>query len=171
MGDAVTTSPHVHSTCTQNTILSLLIIHIIPGYQINVAIDNPSLVPFVSCLTTLCYLCNSVCAADISPAQEQQSICCRCCAYFYKIRDGIQLTRVFRYCVEHQGYRMLIKSSILIQERNFKLLLQLPREKTIQCSMTSPWGLLCLTPADMLDSSVPAPASCASRNVRHGFTF
>ena len=52
MGDAAKTSPRVSSTCAQNAIISLLIIHIIPSRQIYVAIDNPWLVPSVSCLAT-----------------------------------------------------------------------------------------------------------------------
>jgi hypothetical protein len=64
MGDTAKTTPHVPSTSTQNAILSLLIIHIIPSCQINVAIDNPSLVPSVSCLTTSSYLWNYLRSAD-----------------------------------------------------------------------------------------------------------
>jgi len=44
--------------------LSFQIIHIIPSHQIYVAIDNPSLVPSVSCLTTSSYHWNYVRAAD-----------------------------------------------------------------------------------------------------------
>ena len=74
MGDAANISPRVPSTCAQNTFLSLPIIHIIPSRQIYVAIDNPSLVPSVSCLTTSSYLWNYVCAADnISPAANLQT--------------------------------------------------------------------------------------------------
>jgi hypothetical protein len=83
---------------------SLLIIHIIPSRQIYVAIDNPSLVPSVSCLTSSSYLWNYVCAADnISHADNLQSNGCRCFSRLYKFRDRIQVTRVFRYCGEHQG--------------------------------------------------------------------
>jgi len=63
-GDAAKISPRVPSTCAQNTILSLLIIHIIPSAQIYVAIYNPSLVPSVLCLTTTSYLWNDMHAAD-----------------------------------------------------------------------------------------------------------
>jgi len=84
MGDAVKISPRVPSTCGQNAILSLLIIHIIPTGQIYVAIDNPSLVPSVSCLTTSSYLWNEVRAADnISHAKNLQSNGCRCCFHLY----------------------------------------------------------------------------------------
>jgi len=64
MGDGAKISPRVSSTCMQNAILSLLIIHIIPSRQIYVAIDNPSLVPSVSCLTTSSYLWNYMSAAE-----------------------------------------------------------------------------------------------------------
>jgi len=64
MGGAAKFSPRVPSTCMQNAILSLLIIHIIPSRQIYVAINNPSLVPSVSCLTTSSYLWNDTCGAD-----------------------------------------------------------------------------------------------------------
>src|SRR5882757_9963997 len=75
MGDVAKISPRVPSTCVQNAILSLLIIHIIPSRQINVAIDNPSLVPSISCLTTSSYLWNYVRAADdVFDAENLQSI-------------------------------------------------------------------------------------------------
>jgi hypothetical protein len=55
MGDAANISLRVPSTCVQNAILSLLILRSIPSCQIYGAIDNPSLVPSVSCLTTSSY--------------------------------------------------------------------------------------------------------------------
>jgi hypothetical protein len=58
MGDVAKISPRVPSTSAQNAVLSLLIIHIIPSRQIYVAINNPSLVPSISCLTTGSYLWN-----------------------------------------------------------------------------------------------------------------
>jgi len=104
MGDVVKISPRVPSTCAQNAILSLLIIHIIPSRQIYVAIDNWWLVPSVSCLTTGSYLWNYVRAADnVSHAENLQSNGCRCFSHLYKFRDSIQVTRVFRYCGERQG--------------------------------------------------------------------
>jgi hypothetical protein len=104
MGDAVNISPHVPSTCAQNATLSLLIIHIIPSRQIYVALDNPSLVLSVSCLRISSYLWNYVCAADdVSHAENLQSNGCQCVFHLYKFRDGIQVTRVFRYCGERQG--------------------------------------------------------------------
>jgi len=104
MGDTAKISPRVPSTCAQNTFLSLLNIHIIPSRQIYVAIDNPSLVPSVSCLTTSSYLWNYVRAADdVSHAENLQNNRCRCFSQLYKLRDGILVTRVFRYCGERQG--------------------------------------------------------------------
>ena len=58
MGDTAIISPRIPSTCAQNAILSLLMILIMPSHQINVSIDNPSLVPSVTCLTTSSYLWN-----------------------------------------------------------------------------------------------------------------
>jgi hypothetical protein len=85
MGDAAKISPHVPSTCAQNAILSLLIIHIIPSCQIYVAIDNPSFLPSGSCLTTSSYLWNDVRAADnISHAENLQSNRCRCFSHMCK---------------------------------------------------------------------------------------
>ena len=104
MGDAAEISPHLPSTCVQNAILSLLIIHIIPSRLIYVAIDNSSLVQSVSCLTTSSCIWNYVCAAnDYSHAENLQSTGCRWYSQLYKFRDGIQVTRVFRYCGERQG--------------------------------------------------------------------
>jgi hypothetical protein len=103
MCDAAKISPHVSSTCAQNAILSLLIIHIIPSRQIYVAIDNPSLVPSVFCLPSS-YLWNEVRAADnISHTENLQSHSCRYLSHLYNFRDGIQVTRVSRYCCESQG--------------------------------------------------------------------
>ena len=121
MGDTAKTSPRVPSTCVQNAILSLLIIHIIPSRQIYVAIDNPSLVPSVSWLTTCSYLSNYVRAADdVSHTENLKSNCCWCLSPLYKFRDGIQVTWVFRYCGERQGYPVLNESSILVLEFDFE---------------------------------------------------
>jgi len=99
MGDAVEISPRVPSTCAQNPFLSLIIIHIIPSPQIYVAIENPLLVSSVSCLTTSSYRWNYVRAADnVSYADNVQSNGCQGCSHLSKFRDGIQVTRVFRYC-------------------------------------------------------------------------
>jgi hypothetical protein len=104
MGDAAKISPRVASTCAQNAILSLLIIHIIPSRQIYVAIDNPSLVPSVTCLTTSSYVWNYMRVADdVSYAEYLQSNGCLYFTHLYKFRARIQDTRVFRYCGEHQG--------------------------------------------------------------------
>ena len=97
MGDAAKISPCVPSPCMQNAILFLLIIHIIRSRQIYVAIDNPSLVPSISCLTTSRYLWNYVHTADnVSHPENLQSNCCRCFSDLYKFWDGIQVNRVFR---------------------------------------------------------------------------
>ena len=103
-GDAAKISPRVPSTCAQNAILSLLIIHIIPGRQIYVAIANPSLVPSISCLSASSYLWNYVRAADdVSHAENLQTNGCRSVSYLFTFRDGIQVTRDFRYCGERHG--------------------------------------------------------------------
>jgi len=92
MGDAVNISPRVPSTCAQNAILSVLIIHIIPSRQIYLAIDNPSLVPSVCCLTTSSYLWNYMCAADnISHAENLQSNGCRCFSHWTNFETGSKL--------------------------------------------------------------------------------
>jgi len=104
IGDTARISPRVPSTCAQHAILSILIIHIIPSCQIYVAIDNPSLVPSISCLTTSSNLWNYACAAEnVSHAENWQSNDCRYFSHMYKFRDGIQVTGVFRYCGECQG--------------------------------------------------------------------
>jgi len=104
MGDAANISPRVPSTCAQNAIFSLLIIHIIPSCQIYVGIDNPSLVPSVTCLGTSSHLWNDVRTADnISHAENYQSNGCQCCSHLYKFRDRIQVTWVFRYSGGRQG--------------------------------------------------------------------
>jgi len=79
MGDAAKTTPRVPSTSAHNAILSLLIINIIPSRQIYVAIDNPSLLPSVSGLTTSSYLWNDVHAPDhVSNTETLQSNNCWC---------------------------------------------------------------------------------------------
>jgi len=90
MGDAAKISPRFPLTCSQNAILSVLIIHIIPSRQIYVAIDNPSLVPSVSCHSTSSYLWEYVRAADdLSHTENVQSNGCRCFSHLYKFRDGM----------------------------------------------------------------------------------
>jgi hypothetical protein len=104
MGDAAKTSPCIPSTCAQNAILSLLIIHSIPSGRSYVAIDDPSLIPYISCLATSSYICNYVYTADdVSHAENLQSDCCRCFSHLYRFQDGIQVTLVFTYWGEHQG--------------------------------------------------------------------
>jgi len=85
MSDAAKISACIPSTRAQNAILSLLIIHLIPSRQIYVAIDNPSLVPSVSCLTTSSYFWNYVLKAnDDSHAENLQSNGCQCFSHLYK---------------------------------------------------------------------------------------
>jgi hypothetical protein len=104
MGDIAKISPCVPSTCAQNDILSLLIIHIIPSRQIYLAIDNPSLVQSVSCFTHCSYLLNYLRAADdVSHTESLQSNGCQCVSHSFKFQDGIQVSSVFRYYGEHQG--------------------------------------------------------------------
>jgi hypothetical protein len=104
MGDTAKISPRIPSTCPQNATLSLLIIHIIPSRKIYVAIDNPSLVPCVYCLTIHSYLWNYMHAADdVSHAENLQSTGCRCFLNLYKFQDGFQVTQVFWYSGERQG--------------------------------------------------------------------
>jgi hypothetical protein len=97
MGDAAITSPRVPSICTQNAILSVLMIPIIPSRQIYVAIDNPSLVLSLSSLTSSSSPWNYMCAANnVSHAENLQSNCCRSLSHLYKFRDRIQVIRVCR---------------------------------------------------------------------------
>ena len=104
IGEVVTISPLVHSTCAQNSILSLLIVYSISSRQIDVAMDNPSLVPPISYLTTSNYLWNYMHAANnVSHAEIFQSNCCRYFSQLYKFWDGIQVTQVFRYCGQRPG--------------------------------------------------------------------
>jgi len=115
MGDAVKISPHIPSTCVQNAILSLLIIHIIPCRQIYMAIDNPLLISSISSLTTISYLWNYVRTTDnVSHAENLQRNSCWCFSHMYKFRDGIQVTRVLRYFGEHLGSLVLNEGSILV---------------------------------------------------------
>jgi len=115
MGDDAKISLPVPSTCIQNAIHFVLIIHIIPSLQIYVAIDNPLLVPSVCSLTTSSYQWKDVGAADnVSDTENLHSNDCWCFSHLYNFRDGIQVTRVSRYCGEHQGQPVLKESSILI---------------------------------------------------------
>jgi len=103
MCDVEIISPCIPSTCAQNAIFSLLIIHNIPSPHIYVAIDNRSLVLSVSCHTTSSALWNLMCATeDVSHAANLQCNGCRYFSYFYKFRDVILVSRVFRYCGERR---------------------------------------------------------------------
>jgi len=96
MNDAAKTSSNVPSTCAQNPIHSLLIIHIIASHQIYVPIDNPLLVLPVSCLTTTHYLSNhGGTAHNISYTENLQTNCCWRMSQLYEYQDKIQGTRVF----------------------------------------------------------------------------
>jgi hypothetical protein len=64
IGDTTNISSRIPSTCAQHAIISSLIMHITPSQQIYVGINNPSLIPSVSCLNTCRDLWNSMCAVD-----------------------------------------------------------------------------------------------------------
>jgi len=121
IGHVARISPRIPSTGARNSILSWLIIRIIRSRQTYVAIVNPSLVPSVSCLTTGSCLWNYVHAANnISHAENFQSSGCRCFAHLFKFCDKIRVSRVFRYCGEHQGSPVLNESSIHVLELGFE---------------------------------------------------
>jgi hypothetical protein len=93
MGDTAKISPRVPSSCAQNAVTSLVFIHIIPSRQFYVAIDNPSLVPSVSGLTTSSYLWYYVRTADnVSHPENLQSNGWQCFSHLYKFQDRIQVT-------------------------------------------------------------------------------
>jgi hypothetical protein len=64
IGNDTKNSPHVSSICLQTTTIFLSILPINSTYQVNIAIENTSLVPFVSSLTTGCYIWNAMWVAD-----------------------------------------------------------------------------------------------------------
>jgi hypothetical protein len=77
MCDAAKITPCVPNTCAQNAIFSLLIRHIIRSRQIHVAIDNPSLVPSITRLTSSSNFWNYLCVADdVSHTESLQSNSC-----------------------------------------------------------------------------------------------
>jgi len=77
MGDAAKICPRVPLICAQKAILSKLMILIIPSRQIYTAIDNPSLVPSISSVTTSSSLWNYMRTADdVSHAENLQSNKC-----------------------------------------------------------------------------------------------
>jgi hypothetical protein len=93
MGDVAKISPRFPSSCAHNAILSLLIIHLISSPQIYVAIDNPLLIPSVSCLTTSSYLWNYVRTANnVSHTENLQINGCQSFSHLYKFLDRIQVT-------------------------------------------------------------------------------
>jgi hypothetical protein len=67
MGDSTKTASCVPSTSMHNVILCILILHIVPNCHIYVAIDNPLLVPSVSCVNSCSYHSNFVRVADDVP--------------------------------------------------------------------------------------------------------
>jgi hypothetical protein len=92
MGDVAKATPHIPSTSAQNGILSLPIIHIITSCQIYVAIDNASLVPYVSFLTICCYPWNSVRAADdLSHAETGKATSTGGCLTWTNFQTGSKL--------------------------------------------------------------------------------
>ena len=104
IGTTVNISPGLPSTCAQNSILSLLIIHIIPSCQIYVAIDNPFFDASSSCATTCSNFLNDVRAVDnMSHDDRFQRSGGQCISHLYKIRNEIQVTLVLGYCGERQG--------------------------------------------------------------------
>jgi len=93
MGDTAKISRPIPSTCTRNAIITLLIIHIIQCRQMYVAIDNPSHVPSISCLTTSSRLWNYMRAANnVSHADNLWSNGCWCVSHLYKVCDGIKVS-------------------------------------------------------------------------------
>jgi len=104
MGEAAKISLHIHSTCVQSAILSLLIRQIIPSGQRYTTVNNPLLVLSVSRLSTNSYLSFYVCAADnVSNREILHSNGCWCFSQLYKFQDRIQITWIFRNCGELQG--------------------------------------------------------------------
>jgi len=104
MGDTAKTSPDVPSTCAQNSILSVLIIHITRSCQIYVAINTPSIIPPMFCLTTSSDRWNYLGAAgNVFHIDNLQRNWCHCFSHLNKFGDGIQVTRVVRYCSERQS--------------------------------------------------------------------
>jgi len=172
MGDVAKISPHVASTCTQNAIVSLLNIHIIQSRQIYVAIDNPLIVPSISCPISCSDLWNYArAAADVSHADHWPRNGWRCFSHLNKLRDGIQVTRIFRYCSEHQGQPVLKESSINVLDLDCELSLQMPRETPIQHTITPPRVLLFPHPVVSSIPSAPAPACCVLTHWRYAFAF
>jgi len=172
MGDAATSSHSIPSTSAQYAILTLLIIDIVQSRQIHVAIDNPLLVPSVSCLTTSRYLCDSVRTADnVSHAENLQSYSCRCFSHLYEFRDGIQVTWAFRYCGQCQHYPVLNKSCILIKNLDSELWLQLRWQTPIQCAITPRQEFLHSHRVILSVSATPALDSFSSIHLRYAFTF
>ena len=121
IGDAVKISPRIPSTCVQNAIHLVIIIHIIPSRQIYVDINNSLFIPSVSCLTTCSYVFNYLRAANnVSHAENLQSTGCQCFFNLYKFSNGIQVTQGFRDCGERRGQPVLNEICFLIQDHDFE---------------------------------------------------
>jgi len=79
IGNAAKMTARIPFICAPNVILFLVTEHIIPGCQIYVAVENPSLVLSDSCRTTCSYHWNSVRTDDIiSHAENLKSNSCWC---------------------------------------------------------------------------------------------
>jgi hypothetical protein len=103
MGDTAKISPHIASTCIQNSIPCLLIICISPSHHINVAIDNALVIPSFSFLATS-YVCNYLCIAENdSHTDYLDTTGYGCFSRYYNFRDGMQGIHGFMYRGEHQG--------------------------------------------------------------------
>jgi hypothetical protein len=121
IGDAVRISHCIPSSCTQNALLWLRIIHIIPSCQVNVAIDSLLLIPSVPGPVTSCYILMHIRAVDNdSDADTSQSNCIRSISHWYKSLDSIEVTEVVRNCSERPGGPVLKECFILMLELDFE---------------------------------------------------
>jgi len=121
MRDTANISSCLPSTSAQIPFDSLLIIHIILMIQCNMVIENPLLVPSVSCFITHCYPWNSVCTTDnVSHAENLQINRCQRFSNLKKLQQGIQVPRDDWYCGECLGGSVLNASSIPVQEFYFQ---------------------------------------------------
>ena len=105
MGDTTNFSPCISSTCAQNAMISSLMIQIIPSHQINVAINNPSLIPPISYWMPCWFFWNSVCTADDVSHTEN----------LHKLQDRIQVTRVFGIVVSARANQYTMNSPSLFR--------------------------------------------------------
>jgi hypothetical protein len=165
-------SPCVPFPCAETALFAVLITHIIPRCQIYVAIDNSSLFPSLCWLTTSRYLCNCMGVADnVSHTENLQTDGCWCFSHWYKLRDGIHLTRVSRYYGGSHCQPVLNKSSIHILEVDIEWLLHLPRKTPIHHALTAPQALFYPHLVIVSVPSAPVLASCTSIHLRYAFTI